>query len=565
MNSLVAPEIRAVRDDRLLQERRKIGAYYTPEPLSQVLSNWAIRTSRDTVLEPSFGGCGFLQAAQRRLLNLGCKDPQKCIYGCDIDPVAFQFLASAFSGPVDLRRYRQADFLDVKPGGEWPEAFAAVLANPPYIPYQALGAERRKSLGQVKWPIEDVGGRSSLWAYFIAHAISFLADDGRMAWVLPGAFLQADYGKRIRDFFANSFRRTAAIVLSERIFLDAGTDEETVVLLADGFGNGSTPGRIDVGQVETLQGLSNLIALWDAGQWSGKTTEERPAALHFSKPERQLFNEIAISKTCKTLGDFASVQIGLVTGANDFFVLSNEGLKSAGLQQSDCIPILSKFIAAPGLALTPTDHADFLRAGNRGLLVSVKRETPNKRVRAYLETFPEERRSKTSTFQKRRLWSKPNDGRIPDAFLPVMHHWGPRLVLNPNGITCTNTIHRVYFLDALNQSLRQLITISLLTSFSQLSAELVGRHYGSGVLKHEPREAERINLLVPEISSRSVAKAFSAIDRDLRDGDRANAMTRADELIYPLAGVTAWEKASMQLTAALEHIRQRRRPNATRG
>jgi adenine-specific DNA-methyltransferase len=560
LNGVVARGSQKARDNRLLVVRRKIGAFYTPETLSQVLSDWAIRSPDDTILEPSFGGCGFLECAQRRLLSIGCGEPREQIYGCDIDTVAFDYLADIFKGPVDLGRFLQADFLDVRPGGDWPATFPVVLANPPYIPYQELGTERRKALGRTKWPIDGLGGRSSLWAYFITHTISFLEEGGRMAWVLPGSFLQADYAIPIRNFLAGNFRRVAAILIRERIFLKAGADEETVILLADGFRTSPVSGQIEVGQVETLQRLTELIALWEKGQWSGNMAEGRPAALSLSCPEHRLLVDIAASTSCKVFGDLASVQIGLVTGANEFFVLSNEGVQDAGLENSDCTPILAKFAAAPGITFTLTDHQRFLASGGRGHLVDSHGEMPSGRISAYLERFTVERRAKTSTFRKRKIWSKTDDGRVPDAFFPVMHHWGPRLVLNPYGLTNTNTIHRVYFREPQPKYTRQLIAISLLTSYSQLSAELVGRRYGSGVLKHEPREAEQIRLLLPATDPHAVGKAFIAIDRALRANDRAGAMQRADTLVYSAAGIGEWKETSARLTIALEHVRQRRRP-----
>ncbi|WP_421995367.1 Eco57I restriction-modification methylase domain-containing protein [Roseococcus sp.] len=116
-------------------------------------------------------------------------------------------------------RFVQSDFLAVVPGGSWPEAFSGIVANPPYIPYQILTAEQRNDLSSRRWCIDGIGGRASLWDYFIAHAVSFLGCGGRMAWVLPGAFLQADYAKLIGNYLAASFERTAAIILRERIFM----------------------------------------------------------------------------------------------------------------------------------------------------------------------------------------------------------------------------------------------------------------------------------------------------------------------------------------------------------
>ena len=550
------------KGDRLLEDRRKLGAFYTPERLSQILSHWAIQSASDTVLEPSFGGCGFLQSARERLVELGSRNPRAQIYGCDVDPIAFQYLADVLGAPVDLARFVQADFLTVAPGGDWPQAFSAILANPPYIPYQNLEGDRRRELSSRKGLISGVGGRASLWAYFIAHAVSFLAPGGRMAWVLPGAFLQADYAKPIRDYLSSSFSRVAAVVLRERIFLEEGTDEETIILLADGHLNPGTGAGVELAEAKTLPDLVDLIEKWDAGSWTPNRPGSRPAALSLDLQQRSELSAIDSSEFCKSLGEIANVQIGLVTGANEFFVLSRKAVEAAGLLIDDCTPILAKFLAAQGIKYTADDHENYLVEGGRGYLVGSASRGLNARLALYFNTFPEDVKSGVSTFKKRRIWWKPDDGNVPDAFFPVMHHYGPRIVLNPDGQTNTNTIHRLYFRERISQTRRKLVAISILTTFSQISAEMVGRRYGSGVLKHEPREAEKIRLLLPDISGKAVSAAFRRIDKALRAGDRGAATKIADTLIYGACGFSNWPSLAEKMSLTLSEVRGRRRPQS---
>lgn len=551
----------AIKDDRLLEDRRKLGAFYTPESLSQILSDWVIRSASDTVLEPSFGGCGFLQAARNRLSALGCASPRSQIYGCDIDPVAFDYLAATLGAPVDLMRFVQSDFLAVPPGAPWPDRFSGILANPPYIPYQALGSDLRQELSNREWPVAGIGGRASLWAYFIAHAVSFLAPGGRMAWVLPGAFLQADYAKPIRNYLTTSFARTSAIVLRERIFLDAGTDEETVILLADGYGSTTSVEPIQLAEATTLPDLIRMIDLWDHGNWVAGQIEARPASLSLKTDERVALAGIEVREDCVTFGDIANVQIGLVTGANKFFVLSWGDVQDAGLDAADCTPILAKFVAAPGVSYTLKDHESVAASGARSYLVGRPGTERSTALTAYHNTFDEKTRTTTSTFGKRKVWWQPNDGRVPDAFFPVMHHHGPRLVLNPDRLTNTNTIHRVYFRKHISQPCPKLIAVSMLTTFAQVSAEMVGRRYGSGVLKHEPREAERIRMLMPpSLSERAINAAFDKVDRLLRVGKRDDATAVADALIMKASGLT--DSVTTILSRMLIDIRVRRRPQS---
>jgi hypothetical protein len=71
------------------KEKRKLGIFYTPVRVTEILCKWAIRNSDDIIFEPSFGGCGFLESSHQRLLTLQSKSPIKQLFGCDIDTNAF--------------------------------------------------------------------------------------------------------------------------------------------------------------------------------------------------------------------------------------------------------------------------------------------------------------------------------------------------------------------------------------------------------------------------------------------------------------------------------------------
>src|SRR4051812_1744925 len=57
-------------DMRERGHRKARGAFFTPPAISRYLADWAIKSSNDTVLEPSCGEASFLLAAARRLDSL---------------------------------------------------------------------------------------------------------------------------------------------------------------------------------------------------------------------------------------------------------------------------------------------------------------------------------------------------------------------------------------------------------------------------------------------------------------------------------------------------------------
>jgi hypothetical protein len=180
-------------------------------------------------------------------------------------------------------------------------------------------------------------------------------------------------------------------------------------------------------------------------------------------------------------------------------------------------------------------------------------------VRKYLETFPKDLIEKNATFAKRSIWHCPDDGKIPDGFFPYMNHAGPRIVLNNTAVNSTNTIHRLYFNPSITVSTKKLAAISMLTTFSQLSAEIEGRTYGSGVLKHEPSEAMSIRLVMPaNIPSSGINRVANKIDRLLRVRAFDEARDQADALIFGNDFLIENKKIFIGLYRDLQAARKRR-------
>ena len=59
-----------------IERKKRLGAYYTPSEVTNILSNWAVRSGDDIILEPSFGGCNFLISALNRLKEFESVKPE---------------------------------------------------------------------------------------------------------------------------------------------------------------------------------------------------------------------------------------------------------------------------------------------------------------------------------------------------------------------------------------------------------------------------------------------------------------------------------------------------------
>lgn len=559
------------------EERKKFGIFYTPPKVTQILTNWGVRDSKDTIFEPSFGGCGFLEASCERLEALGSNQPINQIYGCDIDENAF----NSYLYPIYLEkdssincRFIKENFLSLTPEDFKQVGFSSIIGNPPYISYHKMSEDQRKSAIEVTKNLKiKLDKRASLWAYFVLHSLSFLNKEGRLAFVLPGSFLQSNYSEVLRDKISSSFEHSLIIQIGERLFSSEGTDESTSILLAEGFGK-TTGGTTKIEFVSKIKDLENKIQKWKKIQVEKTSTHSKSSYILASKSSIKTFEGIQKKVSFIELGDIANISIGIVTGANDFFIIDDNTARKWEIPSDFLSPIFSKFRMTSGVEFTIDDSNKKIAENFRCFFVDTKgkKRIRNKKLKAYLDSFSKKEKLKNVTFAKRPIWHSPLYMELPDAFFPYMHNSGPRIILNGARTLCTNTIHRVFFKDKNGKSLlnkdKKLVAISILSSFSQFSAELEGRTYGSGALKIEPSEAKRIKLIFPEdLSEELINIEFDAVDNLFRENFNKQPDSATNELVRKRVDdffINVYKNLEIKyafqiLSSNLETIRKRRK------
>lgn len=516
--------------------KKKRGIYYTPLKATQLLCNWAIRFPHDRILEPSFGGCSFLQSSKERLTAIRCKTPNKQLYGCDIDRKAFDHLSEKI-GPVDVAgRFLLADFLSLEPSSFQGQKFDVVIGNPPYVAGRDMYKNQKQTADRIARKASvPLHGAGSLWAYFLVHSLSFLRKDGRMAWVLPNSLIQTYYGTALATAVAKHFKKVHIIPLTQKLFSGEGTKESSVVLLADGYRPRPERGSVKLSRVSSLSEFSRCVeedtsAATEPVYW----THEKGWVTKLLSTAQAAYQRLSNGSCLKSLASLVDIRIGLVTGNNRFFVLDAQAIKEGDLNIATFRPIYAKLSISEGLEIGDSDLEVAVKLNRRCLLLSPKRKTkPGSKLSKYLSGYRKKEREKVLTFGKRKSWCSPDDGRDPDAFFSYMFHLAPRLILNSARTTSTNSIHRIYFKKSAPLYFKKLVAISLLTTYSNLSAELLGRRYGAGLLKLEPSEAGQMPCPLPNnVDRKTISSTFRSIDSLLRDGFFEEAQAIADSLIF---------------------------------
>ncbi len=540
--------------------QKELGAFYTPPAMAQILVDWAIREQGDRVLDPSFGGLVFMEASQARLKELGSTSPAAArqIFGIDVDASASERAAADAWLNLAAENFLSRDFFSVGPG-ELP-SMDAVVGNPPYIRYQSFNGSAARARQLSLTSGVKLSKLASSWAPFLIHATSFLAPGGRLAQVLPAELIHAQYARPVIDFLRREFAEITLVVFDERVF--PGASEEIVLVFADGRG---TPGvgELRVTSCATVADLAaSLGAPDDEHLLSGEPVEDHGGLLGQLLPPDTLalYHQLERHGDVQSLGSFASVDIGIVTGANKFFLLTQT--EAAELDDRLLQPAIGKAVQLAGARFAAADHQNLLAAGRPALMFAASREWPDRVLRTadrHISRGEEEGFHERYKCRIRDPWWElplPRGG-PPDLLLTYCSNDHPRLALNEAGVINTNTLHGVRLVDP---SIAPRLAAGFYNSLTLLSAEIVGRSYGGGVLKLEPTEAER--LLVPPLPQGG--DELSLVDKAIRSRDIDSALAQIDELTLKPLGLSDGEIAALRDGRDLLRSRRVRRSRAAR-
>lgn len=518
--------------------QKRLGAFYTPDHVAAALVRWALDGRPGRLLEPSFGGCSFLRASLEELERLGGTGSQ--IVGIDIDPVSTNSAAAELiASGLPVKNLIYQDFLALVPHEVG--RFSAVVGNPPFVRHHWLHPDWQRDAQQaIASTGIELSQRASAWAYFVVHAVEFVETAGRLAFVLPGAMLQASYADSVVRFLEGRFDSVRLLRLRERLFADA--EEEAVILLASGRGSGTARALVeDVGATSALDTMLSAA--------SGSPVADIKTGL-LTTTTRALLTRALADPRVMELRDIASVRIGVVTGANEFFVRPMS--KLPGVVGTRGVPVVSRSAWLKRPVWDSDDLAEHDEAGDATRLLVIDKAWRRRGVLATQIAEAETAGVDARSHCKRRggKWWVLHDVRAPHAFLPYMGATPRGLVRNESWATCTNAVHRV---DFTSEVAREVVCASTWTSLYSVCAELYGRHYGGGVLKLEPSAAKDL----PVITHLTDRDGLSEANRLFAAGDGASARAQLDDVFLRVElGMTATEiKALQQAAKALRDWR----------
>jgi adenine-specific DNA-methyltransferase len=485
-----------------LDQEKLRGGYYTSAKVADWLCGWAIRSAGDSVLEPSCGDGAFLEAAGRRLRELGAEPREIVGRLSGVEIVAAEAKTAAkrlrsIVGEGAASVVHNEDFF-----GWWQvrsrPAFDVIVGNPPFIRYQSFPEPHRTRAMAI---MGDEGLKpnrlTNIWVPFVVAATASLKPGGRLALVLPAEILQVTYAAQLRSYLTDHFTRIDVIACNELFFENA--EQEVVLLLADGALASASEGnecRVTLTAADTVEdivGKAPTVLLDRAEPKTIKHDSEKWLKYFLDNRQITFMRALRDAAITAPMSDHASIDVGVVTGKNEFFVLSADQVSALGLE-GHTTPLVSRSAHLKGSKIGKGDWRSLSAAGDRVHLLNisgVQSANPTATLRRYIEDGERKEFHKGYKCSIREPWYLVPSVWVPDGFAFRQIYDFPRMVLNDSGATSTDTIHRLRAKTATAER----VIANTYTWLTAASAEIEGRSYGGGVLELEPTEAER--LLMP--------------------------------------------------------------------
>lgn len=180
------------------QRRKATGSHFTPEELAAFVAAQIADlnpSATPLTLDPACGDGELLLAFQKLR-------PNACLVGYDLDAEALDLAGNRLNARLENRDFL-ALAIEHKVGGLFAphEKFDVVIANPPYVRTQVMGADRSQELSAAF----SLNGRVDLYFAFIEGIAEILRPGGLAGVIVSNRFMTTKAGASVREGILRNF------------------------------------------------------------------------------------------------------------------------------------------------------------------------------------------------------------------------------------------------------------------------------------------------------------------------------------------------------------------------
>ncbi len=507
--------------------RKKYGQFFTPGPIAEFMCRWVLEKNPRTVLDPGCGTGVFIREILRRAP--GCN-----ITGVDADP----FILSAARNSIeeaDGVNFIKGDFLT----WEARHTFDAIVANPPYLKHHNFhyGCDIFKDIGAKNGV--KVSRLANIYVLFILEISRRLADDGRAAIIVPGEWVNANFGKVIKEFLLDRGLLRALVYFSYSgcLFADALTTAS--IMLIEKGRHGRAVESVLTAYVEhdvEVEELYPILRMEDVH--CPKIVCQR-FALEELRDEKKWDSLLkarhgGVPKGYVRLSELADTRRGIATGANSFFHISEERVRALGIGARSVVACVGKARDVGSVIFRKRDY-DLLREKQRRAWLLDFKEPLTEEEAEYLREGEKAGLPRRYLLSKRTPWYSMEKRDPAPIWAGVFVRRGLRFIFNEAGVRSLTAFHCIYPKDE-RRSFCKALTAVLNSRKVREYAARERRVYGGGLAKFEP--ADLLDICVPDIRSAKEATLCELGDTlDMLDAEIRNSDNGSEDILARLAAI----------------------------
>jgi len=438
--------------------------------------------------DPAVGAGAFFQAAkalasaQGRTIELS---------GAEIDPGSVKEALRAGLSQQDLSGVEIRDFVVQPPTRK----YHAIAANPPYIRHHRLdeglkGFLRNFGATLIGKPLD---GRAGYHVYFFLRALQALEKGGHLAFIMPADVCEGVFAGVLWRWVLSNYRLDAVISFAPGATPFPGVDTNALIFLV-----ANEEPKDSFVWARCLLPDTPSLREWVRSRFCTHHKDiavvtrslEEGASTGLSRAPR------AERQPGPILLDFATVLRGIATGANDFFFLARERAAELGIHEEWLVPAIGRTRDAPADMITLATLKNLERKGRPTLLLSLDatpvQELPES-LQSYIKQGERVGLHRKALIASRKPWYR-METRVPPPFLfAYLGRRNARFIRNLAGVVPLTGFLCVYPRQTDEMSIYKLWNV-LCDPDTISNLPLVGKSYGAGAIKVEPRALERLPI-----------------------------------------------------------------------
>ncbi|MBP5778193.1 MAG: N-6 DNA methylase [Prevotella sp.] len=451
-----------------IEHRKRFAQFFTPEQIADYMAEWVMEDIHDhaDILEPAYGLGIFSRSMFKSHQDIK-------VNGYDVDETIFQYALSNASETQCEISLSNENYLT----SSWDKKYDGIICNPPYMKFHDYDNSTLVPLVNSKLHIK-LNGFTNIYTLFLLKSIYQLKQGGRLAYIIPSEFLNADYGVEVKRALLDSgtLRHVIIVDFNQCAFDDALTT--ACILFCQ---NTTDPGIVKFSNVKNVTDLSTALTDY-TDVATGLLDPEQKWKSYYEETQASQYNHLVPFST------FAKVSRGIATGANDYFTFKQSKKDFYNIPDSCFLPCICHSTDVKSLIFTDEDFEQLTHQDKTVFLFNGSAGESNSHVKDYLRMGVENEINKRYLTANRYPWYALENQRPAPIWVSVFSRSGLRFVRNKANVYNLTTFHCVYNISEIDTNI---LFAYLITNVAKEIFLDNSRQYGNGLVKFEPNDLNK--------------------------------------------------------------------------